>query len=258
MRGVLRFNRVASGSHVNMLLFDSPGAMCAVVGSYNWLSAFKMGGGGGELSIRLRHEGTVAEACGCAAGLWAGVESEALSSTGDRWRSLAAELERQVAGGGREGVDSGGEGGRARVRLIFDREHEAIMREWSGSAQRRLFVFSHRLGPAAETRLLGWAESPGRAFVVAYGLSDLDGESRSRVAGMVRSGGGMIVERRDMHAEILVSDASVCISGYNFLSADPFGTGGACRELGVAIEGGDVATRVAERLIGASGIRLAG
>ena len=61
-----------------------------------------------------------------------------------------------------------------------------------------------------------------------------------------------------MHAKVLVSDASVCISSYNFLSADPFGTARRSREMGVVIEAGNVATRVAERLAKASGVWLAG
>ena len=256
--GALRYNRIASGSHAKMLILDAPTGMCAVIGSYNWLSAFKGKGRSANVSVRLRHEGAVAEACGCAAALWAGVESEALSSTADRWRSLAADLERQVAGLDRDALGNGVEGDRATVRFVFDREHEAIMREWTASSQARLLVFSHRIGPAAEARLVRSAESIPSDFVVAYGLNDMDEESRSRVDRMVRRAGGTVLELQGMHAKVLVSDAFVCISSYNFLSADPFGNARASRELGVVIEGGGVATRVAERLASITGIPLAG
>ena len=190
--------------------------------------------------------------------MWAGVESEALSSTADRWRSLAADLERQVAGADRDALANNAEGDRATVRFVFDREHEAIMREWSASSQHRLLVFSHRVGPAAETRLVRSTESTASDFVVVYGLNDMDEESRSRVDRMVRRAGGTVMELPGMHAKVLVSDASVCISSYNFLSADPFGNARASRELGVVIEGGGVATRVAERLTSISGIPRTG
>ena len=256
--GALRFNRVASGSHAKMLIFDAPMGMSAVIGSYNWLSAFNGRGRTTNVSIRLWHDGAIAEACGCAAGLWAGTESEALSSTADRWRSVAADLERQVATGSQKVPRNGAEGDSATVRFVFDREHEVVMREWSASSQHRLLVFSHRLGPAAETRLVRSGESTASVFVVAYGLTHLDEGSLARIDRMVRGAGGTVAKLPDMHAKVLVSDASVCISSYNFLSADPFGTAGGTRELGVIIEGGDVATRVAERLAKVSGVSFAG
>ena len=246
--GALRFNGVASGSHAKLLIYDAPTGMSAVVGSYNWLSAVSGQDGTANVSIRLRHEGVVAEACGCAAGLWAGAESEALSSTADRWRSMAADLEKQVAKAGRRVGANRAEGDSATVRLVFDREHETIMREWSASAQHRLLVFSHRLGPAAESRLLRSSESSASPFIVVYGFTDLGEERLSRIDGIVRGAGGAVAKLPHMHAKVLVSDASVCVSSYNFLSANPFGTAGRARELGVTIEGGGVATWIAERL----------
>ena len=254
--GALRFNRAASGSHAKMLIFDAPTGMSAVIGSYNWLSAFKGQDRTANLSVRLRHDGAIAEACGCAAGLWASAESEALSSTADRWRSVAADLERQVASAGRRVLRNGTEGDSATVRFVFDREHEVIMREWSASSQYRLLVFSHRLGPAAEIRLVQSERSIASLFITAYGFTNLDKESLSRVDRMVSGAGGTVRRVAGMHAKVLVSDASVCISSYNFLSADPFGNSSGTRELGVVIEGGDVATRVAERLATVSGIPL--
>ena len=256
--GVLKFNRVASGSHAKMLIFDAPMGMCAVIGSYSWLSAF-----GGDrcttnLSVRLWHAGAVAEACGCAAGLWAGTESATLSSTADRWRSVAANLERQVVGASQNAPRNGAERDSATVRFVFDREHEVIMREWSASSQHRLLVFSHRLGPAAETRLVRYGAPTTSVFVVAYGLTDLDEGALSRVDRMVRDAGGRVAKVPDLHATVLVRDASVCISSYNFLSANPFGTASRSRELGVVIEGAHVATQVAERLAKVSGGAFAG
>ena len=220
--GTLRFNRVASGSHAKLLICDAPTGMSAVVGSYNWLSAFSGQVRTVNVSIRLRHEGAVAEACSCAAGLWAGTESETLSSAADRWRSMAADLEGQVVKAGRQVGANRAESGRATVRLVFDREHETVMREWSASAQHRLLIFSHRLGPAAESRLVRSGESTARLFIVGYGLTDLGEEWLSKIDGIVRRARGTVTKLPHMHAKTLVSDTSVCVSSYNFLSADPY------------------------------------
>ena len=181
--GVVRFNRSASGSHAKLLLYDRLTGMEACLGSYNWLSAFEGMARSStvNVSVRLREPGLVAELCGCAAGLWAGAQTEALSSTADRWRSVAGELERNAAKESGEGNTQGVEARETSVRLIFDREHETIMREWSATAQDRLFVFSHRLGPAAESRLVRSGEATPRLFTVAYGQSELDNESFSSV-----------------------------------------------------------------------------
>lgn len=245
--GALRFNRVASGSHAKLLIYDPPGGMLALVGSYNWLSAFKAGVASINVSITLRHKGVVAEVCGSAAGLWAGAESEILSSTADRWRNIAADLERQVATEiGSEPTQS--DPASSTVRLVFDREHEVIIREWSASAQRTFLVLSHRLGPAADSRLVRADESTADQFSVIYGMTELDDASLTRISDKVRVAGGTISKASGVHAKVVVADTEVCISSYNFLSADPFGTSNRARELGVVIEGGGVANWVVERL----------
>ena len=127
--GALRFNLAASGSHAKLLIHDSPTGMVATVGSFNWLSSFGAPAGGTNVSITLRHQGLVAEACSCAASLWASAESEALSSTADRWRSLAADLEKTATSANQLVDESLRETPSAAVRLVFDREHEAIVRE---------------------------------------------------------------------------------------------------------------------------------
>lgn len=249
--GVIRVNRSAAGSHAKLLLYDTAAGIEACLGSYNWLSAFDGTGRDSVLnvSVRLRHPGLLAEVCGCAAGLWAAVQSEALSSTADRWRTVAGELERNAARQSRE-ERPGRTGTReTSIRLIFDREHEVILREWSATAQQRLLILSHRLGPAAESRLVRSGEAAPALFTVAYGHSDLDKEWLAKIDEMVQRGGGAIVRRPEMHAKVLVSDASACVSSYNFLSADPFGTARRARELGVVLEGGQVVTWLAERLV---------
>jgi hypothetical protein len=217
--GALRFNRDASGSHAKVLLFDASGTMQAVIGSYNWLSA----SGKGEatnVSVRLKHPGIIADACACAAGLWAAIPSESLSSTPDRWRSIASEQERIAAGGFGGGMDTGGPEN-STARLVFDRDHDAIVREWSATAQERLLILSHRLGPAAETRLMRTEPIGSRKFAVRYGLTQLSDEWVARIETLIQRAGGRLVQEPGMHAKVMVSDASVCVSSYNFLFGRP-------------------------------------
>ena len=156
--GALRFNRTASGSHAKLLLYDGATGMEACLGSFNWLSAFT-----GtthhflyDVSVRLREPFLVAELCGCAAGMWVGSDSEKdkLSSTPGRWRSVAGELERRAVQDASFVRAPPAANENTTGRLVFDREHEAILRDWVATARERLFVLSHRLGNAAESRLV--------------------------------------------------------------------------------------------------------
>jgi hypothetical protein len=206
------------------------------VGSYNWLSAQAGGTGPSNATVRISHPAAVAALARCAAALWSGADSEVLSSTGDRWRRIAGDLEGDAS---RAETHSGN----ATIRLVLDREHEVILREWSRTAQRRLLVASHRLGPASEARLVG-AEvkrPEGFSFDVAYGHADQDGPGVERVRGLLRRMGGVLTHVAELHAKVLVSDASACVTSYNFLSADPFGTAKNARELGVVIEAPEIA-----------------
>lgn len=251
--GLLRFNRTASGSHAKLVLFDRASGMEALLGSYNWMSAV----GANEradvfnVSIRLREPGIVAELCGCAAGLWAGSESEALSSTPDRWRSAAAELE-QVAAGGADGPSPEAKSGGTSARLVFDREHEGLLRELAAGAQQRLIVLSHRLGPVAESRLVMASEAKPPEYCVLYGHCELDEMLMASLGEMIHRSGGTLAHLPNVHAKVVVSDASACISSYNFLSADPFGRSRRAREIGVCFEGGGVASWLAGHVTAAA------
>lgn len=250
--GVLRFNRAASGSHAKLLLFDGATGMEACLGSFNWLSALEGAAHGAlyDISVRLREPFLVAELCGCAAGMWVESESERdrLSSTPGRWRTVAGELERRAAHAATCAHTPGAAVKNTTARLVFDREHEGILREWAATARERLFVLSHRLGRAAESRLVRAGECRPSQLRVVYGHTELQEEWRSKVERMVQHAGGTIVRREEVHAKVLVRDSSVCISSYNFLAADPFGTARRARELGVELNGGQIATWVSQAL----------
>jgi len=57
------------------------------------------------------------------------------------------------------------------------------------------------------------------------------------IARDVEQQGGRLVRIPKLHAKVLLSDRSGCVTSYNFLSTDPFGKLVGARELGVAFEG---------------------
>lgn len=250
--GKLRFTRFPSHSHTKLLLWDSsPGRFEGCVGSHNWLSAAAAGATGGDssavtdVSVRVDEPGTVAQLGRCAAALWAGTK-EVLSSVADRWRRIAGELDRIAA------IESAPvPGANATVRLILDREHEMLLRTWLSRAQTQLLVASHQLGPAADARLVA-AENRARGevfqYTVLYGRTELDSARISQLTDCVQRASGKLCCIPELHAKVLVCDQSACVSSYNFLSADPYGTAVAARELGIVFEGPELAHWLASRL----------
>lgn len=236
LRGVIRFNQVPSGSHAKLIVWDKGNGARACLGSYNWLSASpnaRSDSSSTNVSIRLSEPGVVAALARCAAALWSGAAPEILTSAADRWRRIASDLDKQ-ASTQRESSPTN-----ATVRLVLDREHEAILREWMRTAQQRILVGSHRLGVAGEPRLASAdVDRAGEvSFDVIYGLADTDDEGLGRMAALIKRSRGTLKHLPGFHAKALVSDASCCITSYNFLSADPFGTSKRTRELGVVIDG---------------------
>jgi len=244
-KGVLRFNQVPSGSHGKLLLWDRPSGFTACIGSYNWLSALIGQAGITDLSnvtIRISEPAVVAALARCAAALWSGAESEMLSSTGDRWRRIAADLDMAASRADSRLTN-------AKVRLSLDGEHEVLLREWMRTAQARLLIASHKLGAASEIRLVSADVQRPDSFVfdVLYGRSDEDEARLKRVAELVRKMRGVFKYVPELHAKVVVSDASACVTSYNFLSADPFGTAKNAREFGLVIEGREPADWVWNR-----------
>ena len=237
LKGVVRFNQVPSGSHAKLLLWDAASGFRACVGSYNWLSALVGGRRDSRprnVSVRISEPGAVGALARCAAALWSGAESEVLTSTGDRWRRIAADLDRAASRSDPATTN-------ATIRLILDREHDVLLREWLSTAQHRLLVASHRLGTACETRLVsGEVERPsGFSFEVLYGYVDLSEAGFAGIAELIRQIGGTLRQIPEFHAKVVVSDASACVTSYNLLSTDPFGTAQKARELGIIIDGGE-------------------
>jgi hypothetical protein len=190
--GKLRFNPVPSQSHAKIVMLDSPGGKFeGCVGSYNWLSALAdddKQADGIELSVRLHDSLVLAALALCFAGLWTEVESDRLGSTSDRWMRFASELEeRDVVAPDMAGRDREIN---AQVRLVLDREHDTLLREWSSTTREALLIVSHGLGVAAESRLvrLGSDQShPDFDCLVAYGRTELGGDQLSAITHVIKN-----------------------------------------------------------------------
>lgn len=252
--GVLRLNEVASQSHAKIVLWDDADGFEVCVGSFNWLSASgvrETGSDAGDVvknvSFRTRVPGIVSRICRRAAVLWDTVRGEIISSTGDRWRQVATELEAISVATALEESDQPN----ARISVVADRDHEYLLRRSLLNAKRRLVVTTHKLGGIAETRLVSASErerNSGFSLGIRYGESTISDEDVTRIAELIEKSNGTIRQIPQLHAKVLICDEMICISSYNFLSADPYGTSKESRELGIVIEGVDPSRWVWERI----------
>ena len=84
-----------------------------------------------EVSVSFSRAGLVAHLCRCAANLWEGTR-DVLSAVPNRWQRAAAEMDRIEAS-----MPPPKTPANARVRLIFDRDHQWALREWLRVAKQR-------------------------------------------------------------------------------------------------------------------------
>ena len=252
LKGVLRLNEVASQSHAKLLLWDGDRGFETCIGSFNWLSAIAdgdltAGDRVSNVSVRISEPAIVSRICRRAAVLWDTVRAEAASGTGDRWRQVATELEAGTASHSRSELIAPN----AKMSIVADRDHEYLLRRELSTAQSRLVVVSHKLGAIALTRMVSAKEhtrDPGFILNVMYGEATIDSDGVSRLTQLVVEAGGVVKQVPQLHAKVLLSDNALCVSSYNFLSADPFGTAKELRELGIRIVGSEPAQWVADRL----------
>lgn len=269
--GRLEYNRnKGSGSHAKFILWDSaPDRFEACVGSHNWLSAVRaderdVRSRVTDVSVRVEAGPLTRRLAQCASEL----VHEALGSTRveTRWRRAAewrpdpvdlsaapadaeptqltvALLPSGLAPPGVEPRDGGGLDGAVVVdaRLEFDAEHDRLARTWISGTSRRLAVLSHQLGPAGVSRIEALRRRevvPQRELVVAVGrpLPKAGEAYMGYVRELVEREGGTWMELPGLHAKLLVTDTSVCVASYNFLSADPANRADHGRELSVIIE----------------------
>ena len=234
-QGKLRFNRVRSGSHAKLLIWQEDGAVHAVVGSFNWLSARpaddEPASHPDELSVVLHEPGVVGAIARIAAGMWLESRSERLAAAPHYWRKLAAELESRGA------VGNAVAGFPDTAKMIRDREHEGVLLAGVLDADSRLVVASHRLGSPAAVRLRGLARSAeGRRVEIRYGESS-DQDALAVVESLCAELGAELRHLPRNHAKFVLAGDAAVVGSYNFLAADPYGTAQQSRELSIEIAG---------------------
>ena len=241
--GLLRFNGEPTESHAKLLIYDSPNGHTACVGSYNWLSTpltpptdFI----GSNVSIRLRHPVLTASLYRMAASLWLTSVGGQMSETPERLRRIAASLEEQNQ---LSPPVKDGSSNKCLVRLVRDREHIALLRDFLLYDSEKMLLTSHKLGTVAATRLASRQPANGKPsdpLTITYGETSLDADA---LAGLAKSTAPLGVHLRHtphMHSKILATSKRALVSSLNFLSADPFGARSRAREVGVLIEGGSI------------------
>ena len=236
--GGLRFSRESSSFHGNLLLWDGASGWSASVGSYKWLAksedreepSFPR-----DVSIRISEPGSVASLARCAVGFWSAVDTETLSSTADRWRGVAAELDMIAS------AEVAHESNASICRLI-DGEHETLIDEWKSAAQSRVFVASRELESVSE--VLG-AEQSGDTLEavnidIVYGSTERSQDWIADARRRVEETDGSLKQVDNFHGEVLIKDESACITSYSILGASRGVGSRVRRELGIVIEGREV------------------
>ena len=133
MRG-FRVHMRSTGSHAKLLLVDTQdGGWIAAVGSCNWLSSpFRST----ELTVVLRNPAIVADV------------ATAVQRLVGR-RGLSDDIATEMAIVSRDLKRLRAQEGPAQISLLLGERHDALMREVSGAAEKRIAVGSNRLGSTA-------------------------------------------------------------------------------------------------------------
>ena len=241
----LWFNKVASDSHAKILAWDAGEALNVVVGSCNWLSTPSLVNEMTRLnfSFCIRNPLAAAEFLRALAGLWLQTGRQDWYPAADHLFGYAAKIaaERVAA---QHLVDIRVNG---KIKMVCDFDHERVMRELLLRASHRCWVSSHKLGDNAALRLASLSHQ-GRPVdietLVSYEQLSHHEIPIDVVADQVRAAGGQLKQLDNFHAKCIIADDVAFISSFNFLSAGPFGSGRAAREVGILVNNKDIADRL--------------
>jgi cardiolipin synthase len=245
---LVTIHHFSTNSHAKILIADDGhlGRDVAIVGSCNWLySGFKSF----EASIRLRDPEVVADVLDIVADLSRG--------RGGIWKPITVELAtlaREVRGRPRLA------GARTEGCLVLGAQHGHFVRQARDSAEKRIFVSSHRLGLAARQAIIipAMAAARDRRGVetqVFFGrpTGNMTGEMAAGMTLDVGKNGVQIrsVHEPRLHAKILAwDDDCAVVTSQNWLSSDP-GVNATLQEIGVYIRGARVADNIIRTFINA-------
>ena len=239
--GLIFFHPFSTQSHAKMIVADdlAGGEFSAIVGSCNWLSSGFLSF---EASLRLRGPKLVCEVLNVLA---------KMSRGGDgHWTPLTTDLAQLAVSAAQRPTPKGQ---KVPAALVLGAHHGSFVREARDSAQRRIFVASHRL-----------SEVGNRAVVLPAIAAAQDARGVSsrlffnRVSGQLTQSAAsqlILASGRDnvkltavhdprLHAKILAwDDDSVVITSQNWLSVDA-SPHQPLQEVGVYIGGGRAADHV--------------
>jgi phosphatidylserine/phosphatidylglycerophosphate/cardiolipin synthase-like enzyme len=240
--GTLSINERPAGSHMKVLLWDDGNTWNTVLGSFNWLSAHASAEDV-DISLKVKSPGVGAAVLRHLADTWAQVDS-----TGARvartWSALAGRLESDES-------TTTPSADAKRLSLVYGRSHELELRNALRNSQQRLVISSHKMGSVGVARL-GAGEGRQRpdsfrgVVIVAELLDNLSVEAARAACDRA----GLTLLHRAIHGKVLVSDETVLVGSYNFLSADIEGTGSRIKELSLKVEHPGLPSNVLERLAG--------
>lgn len=251
--GLLRFNGEPTESHAKLLIYDGPEGHTAYVGSHNWLSTPLTPPAdfiGSNISVRLRHPLLTASLYRMAASLWLTGIGGQTSETPERLRRIAAGIEEQnkLSPPAQEMSPN-----KCLVRLVRDREHTALLRDFLLYDSEKMVLTTHKLGPIAATRLASrqpTGNAPSAPLIVDYGQNELEADALETLTTSAAPAGVTLRHKPYLHSKVLATSKRALISSFNFLSAGPFGSSTRARELGVLIEGGAIPSMILNLPIG--------
>lgn len=242
IRSRVRFSERESGSHAKILIADSghQGAFEGFVGSCNWL-ATKFDAL--DVSLRLRDPRILADLVGVLATLRIPAHGE--------WDADVRRLVRlRVQLRNLKAVR-----GTAKVSLVFDREHLALVRHARDTATRQVFSACDLLGPAGETSVfvpMRTAAKDGVAIELMFNRpTDTLSDAQVEAARRDLEGRGVTLTQTasELHGKFLAWDAdSLCVTSFNWLATTPDRWKPHAAEVGVFVAGSDLMTRLRARV----------
>ena len=236
LNGKLTINFQPTESHGKIMIWDEkPNDFVACLGSFNWLSSEGSAAPCSNISVKVKNRRFAARVCRIVDSLRNKNHRKFTERQSSRWKQIALSLEESHRLAKEEESN-------CQIRIVTDREHEAVFNSLVTSCDREMQVLSHQLGAIASSRLKVFRVLNDKKldkFLIRYGAlsntSDL--EFANEMEELVEKYGGSIQKQNEVHAKVVANENQICISSYNFLSADPFSNAVGMKEIGVLISG---------------------
>jgi len=216
-------------SDAKILIWDiENGSYQAIVGSYNWLYGLKSddaGPRGTDVSIRLDDPRLIGDICSTISG-WIKDTGPRPDSISSRWSEIGLLLAQQNPPNLKQNSQT------VQARIIYDKNHDVILREGITNSTQRLLITSHKInrcatgGPANNEGKLDWLNhrmpNAEFKFTLITGkepkTTAWEQEDQDRLEKLVNHVSGSMSLGVGTHARVLIQDDAVIVSSYNFLS----------------------------------------